>query len=313
MAMIRVPGPGHSHLGAWKTQRDAAEAYDRAALYYLGPTAPRNVPRKRLVPADVRTLQDEARFHAKQSTSSAFYGVVRVAPSWVAQLKVRGRHISLGHWPTEIAAAEASDRGVGFYRLDKRNLNFPNRRLKAATPAELRRAARLARKSERATSTFRGVFLASRETPRPWIAQLTIPGSRTMSLGTWQTELDAARAYDRAARHYDLPKSALNLPSEKMAAAPAPALVSEARREGKRSRTSRFIGVSWSSATGQWRSQIGHLSRNIHLGLFSVERQAAEAYDAEAIALRGVRARINFHPETGRVVIGQRLGDLRQP
>jgi hypothetical protein len=313
MAMIRVPGPGHSHLGAWKTQRDAAEAYDRAALYYRGPSAPRNFPRKRLVPADVRTLQDEARFQAKQLTSSAFYGVVRVAPSWVAQLKVRGLNVSLGHWPTETAAAEASDRGVAFYRLDKRNLNFPNRRLKAATPAELRRAARLARKSERATSTFRGVFLASRETPRPWIAQLTIPGRRTMSLGTWQKERDAARAYDRAARHYGLPKSTLNFPSEKMAAAPAPALVSEARREGKRSRTSRFIGVSWSSATGQWRAQIGHHSRNIHLGLFSVERQAAEAYDAKAIALRGVHARINFHPETGRVVIGQRLGDLRQP
>jgi hypothetical protein len=309
-AMARLPGAGHVHLGTWSSARLAAEAYDRAVLYYRGDAAPRNFPRKRLVPAAVRTLQDEARAQVKKLTSSRFHGVVRVAPSWTAQLKVDGRHISLGHWPTEIAAAEAYDRGARFYRLAVRALNFPTRQLASATPGELRRAARLACKSQRSTSRYRGVFLAGRDTPRPWLAQLTVPGGATESLGTWESERDAARAYDRAARHHQLPNDALNFPRERLAPAPASVLVSQARREGKRARTSRYIGVSWVAALGQWRAQIGHLSHNTHLGLFSVERQAAQAYDAKAIALRGGRAQINFHPETGRVVIGRRLGDL---
>ena len=127
--MVRVPGPGHSSLGAWTTQKEAAEAYDRAVLYYRGEQARRNFPGKHLVPADVRALQKEARARAKRLTSSQFNGVVRVAPTWVAQVKVRGRYIGLGHWPTEIAAATAYDRAVCFYRLDKRTLNFPHRRL----------------------------------------------------------------------------------------------------------------------------------------------------------------------------------------
>ena len=311
--MARVPAGGHSYLGAWKTQRAAAEAYDRAVLHYRGPGGPRNFPGKRLVPSSVRTLQDEARTQAKQLATSSFRGVVRAAPSWIAQVKVRGRHIGLGHWPTEIAAAKAYDRAAAFYRLDTRTRNFPGRPLVPLSAAELRRAARAGRKSERATSRYRGVFLAARETARPWLAQLTTHGRPTMSLGTWETERDAARAYDRAGRHYRLPKTALNFPTEKLPAASSSALVSEARRQGKRTRTSRYIGVSWMSGLKQWRAQIQHHSRNIHLGLFSDERRAAEAYDAEAIALRGSRAQINFHPDTGQVVTGRRLGDLGSP
>jgi hypothetical protein len=310
VAMARLPGAGHCFLGAWKTQPEAGEAYDRAVLYYRGPHASRNFPRKRLVPADVRSLQDEARRRAKQLTSSSFQGVAWDAPSWIAQLKIDGSHVDLGHWPTEIAAAMAYDRAVGFYRLDKRTLNFPDRRLTALAPIDLRRAARFARKSERDTSKYRGVFLAQRESSRPWLAQLTIVGGRKVTLGTWATESDAAQAYDRAARYYRLSTAVLNFPRERLSAAAPPSIVSEARREGKRARTSRYLGVSWFSSSEQWRAQITHRSRNIHLGLFTDERRAAEAYDAEAIALRGPRAQINFHPDTGQVVIGQRLEDL---
>jgi hypothetical protein len=311
--MARVPAGSHSYLGAWKTQREAAEAYDRAVIYYRGPGAPRNFPGKRLVPSSVRALQDEARARAKQLTSSSFRGVVQAGPSWIAQVKVRGRHIGLGHWPTEIAAAKAYDRAVAFYRLDTRTLNFPDRPLAPLAAAELRLTARLIRKAERATSRYRGVFLAARDTARPWLAQLTVHGRPTMSLGTWETERDAARAYDRAGRHFRLPKTALNFPTENLSSAAPSALVSEARRQGKRARSSRYIGVSWMSNLKQWRGQIQHHSRNIHIGLFSDERRAAQAYDAKAIALRGSWAKINFHPDTGQVVTGHRLGDLPVP
>jgi hypothetical protein len=36
IAMAGVPTAAHPYLGAWKTQREAAEAYDRAVIYYRG-------------------------------------------------------------------------------------------------------------------------------------------------------------------------------------------------------------------------------------------------------------------------------------
>jgi hypothetical protein len=102
----------------------------------------------------------------------------------------------------------------------------------------------------------------------------------------------------------------MNFPHERIEPASASALVSEARKEGKLARSSRYIGVSWAEAQSGWRAQIGHDGRNTAIGIFSKERNAAEAYDARAIALRGDRARINFHPVTGRQVWGKRVSEL---
>jgi hypothetical protein len=142
------------------------------------------------------------------------------------------------------------------------------------------------------------------------MAQITVDGQRTRHLGTWATENDAARAFDRAAKFYLGAAAELNLPAEQAAPASAATLISEARREGKLARSSRYLGVSWATAQAGWRAQIQHHSRNFRIGVFSKEAEAAKAYDSRAIALRGLRARVNFHPETGRVVWGKRLIDL---
>jgi hypothetical protein len=56
---------------------------------------------------------------------------------------------------------------------------------------------------------------------------------------------------------------------------------------------SKYKGVSWSSASQKWRTQIVYMYKHIHLGYFHNEQEAAKAYNAKAIELFGEFARIN--------------------
>lgn len=58
---------------------------------------------------------------------------------------------------------------------------------------------------------------------------------------------------------------------------------------------SRFMGVS--PMAGRWRAQIGHEGEVWYLGTFPTEEEAARAWDAEALRLRGPETRLNFPTE----------------
>ena len=59
-------------------------------------------------------------------------------------------------------------------------------------------------------------------------------------------------------------------------------------------RTSRFKGVHWKPSKGFWTAVITAAKRSHFLGYFDVEEDAARAYDAAALKLHGIYARINF-------------------
>ncbi len=58
--------------------------------------------------------------------------------------------------------------------------------------------------------------------------------------------------------------------------------------------TSRYVGVHWFKRNKKWGASIQADSKRRFLGLFSDEQDAARAYDAAALELRGEHARLNF-------------------
>jgi hypothetical protein len=121
----RVHGaPG---LGRYRTERDAAIARDRAALYYRGPTAKLNLPKQSrpLGPASAETLRAAAFRVFKSQTRSRFRGIAPTsAGRWCAVVHHNKQRHYLGVFDTEEEAAAAYDRAAKGLKDKPLRLNF---------------------------------------------------------------------------------------------------------------------------------------------------------------------------------------------
>lgn len=66
------------------------------------------------------------------------------------------------------------------------------------------------------------------------------------------------------------------------------------RKKSLKPKTSIFKGVTWYRRLQKWQAQIEHDNKNIYLGVFTSEVDAAKAYDKKAQELFGEFANINF-------------------
>lgn len=70
------------------------------------------------------------------------------------------------------------------------------------------------------------------------------------------------------------------------------------RKKPSRTSYSKYKGVSWKKVNRKWVARIGFEKKEIHLGYFRSEIEAAKAYDRAAIKYHGEFASLNF-PQSG--------------
>ena len=83
------------------------------------------------------------------------------------------------------------------------------------------------------------------------------------------------------------------------AAQAAEALV--AKRQAAGQPTSRYVGVSWNKKGRKWMAYTKQDNKLESLGFFVDEEQAARAFDATALHLRGAEAHGGWHAQARRV------------
>ncbi|KAG1681524.1 hypothetical protein FOA52_014030 [Chlamydomonas sp. UWO 241] len=315
------------HIGTFDSEEDAARAYDFAAVQAHGPGAKRNFPAEAI--SELPVGKGEER---KQSKTSCYLGVswdksvwkmvssgvgcVLCAPAGAARqlaLVIAGCETSskLLDLVVKLASSRLADAmdaasaeldrapGLGVNSLASCDASGPalGLELPSAVAADVRAQdaepeggappeSGVGRKRKGSSSRYHGVCWDN--TSSSWRVQLWDPQSKRLQhIGSFASEEDAARAHDFAAVQAHRSGEVISEP---------PATKGEER---KQQHSSRFLGVCWNKASSSWLVQLWDplTKRDLRVGSFASEEDAARAYDRVAVQARGLGAKRNFPGE----------------
>tara|TARA_B100000795_G_scaffold73838_1_gene52249 strand:+ start:434 stop:1183 length:750 start_codon:yes stop_codon:yes gene_type:complete len=182
------------HLGSYKTILQAAIAYDNEATRLRRPLDSLNFPDQ--VPAGYTPKQIPLQYN----NTSGYRGVSQIGKYFRVTINIKNDQCRLGTFDNAKDGAIAYDRAVLKHNRSTTLLNFPG--MKHNLEVEPKR-----KKYNRSNTGYKGIKQAGNF----WIARIGMNG-KMKHLGSFDTAIDAAIAYDQAAIKKGNKKSSLNFP-----------------------------------------------------------------------------------------------------
>ncbi len=206
----------------------------------------------------------------KTSGDVSFYAVTHV--------KREGGGWTTLHMHRLILGLEFGDKRWGdhinYKTLDNRRCN-----LRPCSPSE---SVRHRRKTKNTSSRYTGVCFNTRD--KNWVSKIMVEG-KNKHLGSFKTQKEAAIQYDKAAYAEYKEFTELNFPEVDHSNDNFD--IEKYKTPAQKKKSSKFVGVYWDKNAGKWRSQIQVDKKNINLGLFTNEEDAARAYERYPIETKG--------------------------
>jgi len=196
-AQIYIDGKKH-FPGTFDTPKEAAQAYDRAAIQAGRPTSKLNFLDQ--VPKDYKPKKKEL----ASNNTTGYRGVCKKGNRFDARITIGGKLQQIGMFGTAKEAAEAYDQAALQAKFPRSELNFSDMPKEEIPRIKKRRIGNYLNKTG-----FNGV--SKHRKGKKFIAQISIDGEKK-HLGTFTKPRDAAMAYDEAIVANHLPWKKLNFP-----------------------------------------------------------------------------------------------------
>ena len=180
---------------SYDTAKQAAKAYDKEAIKLRRPLSSLNYPKK--VPVGYTPIQKPL----YSSNTIGYRGVSKKGKKFGVWIQIDGKSTSLGTYETAKEAAIAYDRAVRKANKSKTLLNFPDMVHNLGVEPK--------RKNKRSSTGYRGVY---KSPSGNFFSTISIGNGNQKRLGTFDTAIHAALAYDQAAIKAGKKKSTLNFP-----------------------------------------------------------------------------------------------------
>jgi len=194
-AWINIDGKMKGLGSSYDTAKQAAKAYDKEAIKLRVPFSKLNYPKK--APVGYTPIQQPL----LSRNTVGYRGVYKRRKTFRAMIWISGKSKHIGSYDTAKEAAIAYDRAVLKANQSRTLLNFPD--MVHNLDIEPKR-----KKYTRSSSGYRGV----KNSGKKFQVRIGVGNGKMKGLGSFDTAIQAALAYDQAAIKAGKKKSTLNFP-----------------------------------------------------------------------------------------------------